>query len=291
MPCWEARETVWPVSEPPPPDSEDEAWTHVRACPSCRRWLRRDAEVSLATSRADPSAPAPASLRRRIERAIAEEAGAGREPASLERPPGRAVRPRRGGWIGEAELPASRPTIGVGAGRSSAAPPLLAGGRLAGALAALLVLAAVAFQARTAAAAGAGDFSDALARDFVRHTREEVRLSVADPEAISRFFAEHVGRALEPLRVPGAEIQGAMICWLEDRPTAMVMYRFAGHDVAHYRARVEGGSAPAEVRTLERDGVRLAEWRRNGRLHALVSDLEREELLRLARGRFGVGGG
>lgn len=262
---------MWPVSEPPASSVSDAAdrpdvgraaaWRHVRACHACRRWLRRDAEVSLATSRAEVSRPAPESLRRRIERAIDAETAAERRSAPRSPVRGEAVAPPLPRWP------------------------------VAAALAGVLTLAAVAGEPGREGGPGPEGFSGTLARDFVRHAREEVRLSVADPEAISRFFGEHVGRTVEPVRVPGAEIRGAMICWLEERPTAMVMYRIGGHAVAHYRARLRASGGSEGVRSLERAGVHLAEWTRNGDLHALVSDLDREKLVRLAQGRFGGPGG
>lgn len=259
--CWRVRRELWPLqvgggggTGPDPVGGDDgSARAHLRGCEACRRWFRRDRRVGERIRGAGLAGRAPDALRLDLERRLSGtgEGGRGRSPGA----PGR-------GWR-----------------------------RLAAAAVLVLAVAAGLVEQRSAAAATAGGLPDAMAADYVQRVEEELRLSVTDPAAIRSFFAEHYGMPLDPRIRPRAEIEGAMICWLRKRATAMVMYRIGGVSVAHYRARLEEGEDPSagSLRTEGRAGVRLARWTSGGELHAVVADLPARDLSRLARARFGAG--
>jgi len=287
--CWRVRARLWPrdalAGNGPfdigPADSgpgdraddEDAARAHLGDCAECREWFRRDRVLGRRIRGAGLEARAPESLRARLD-AILEEDRAAR-PAPVAGVPGtRGARVDRG---------LERPGVGgswVAGWRGMAAAAVL-----------VLTLAAGIAEQRASAASPAGALTAAMATDYVQRVEDEVRLSVTDPEAIRRFFAEHYGTPLDPRVDPGAEIQGAMICWLRKRATAMVMYRIEGVPVAHYRTRLAEGEGERPLRTESRAGIPLARWTSAGELHALVGGLPSGQLSRLARERFGAGGG
>lgn len=285
--CWRVRARLWPgdartgtgpsavgpddAGPGDRPGGDDAARRHLRGCPECREWFRRDRVLGRRVRGAGLEVRAPESLRSRIEAALEEERAD---------PPARAF-----------ELPgAAGAAEDRGQERAGVAGSRVGGWRgMAAAAVLVLALAAGIAEQRASAASPAGALTAAMATDYVQRVEDEVRLSVTDPEAIRRFFAEHYGTPLDPRVDAGAEIQGAMICWLRKRATAMVMYRIEGIPVAHYRTRLaEGEEGP--LRTESRAGIPLARWTSDGELHALVGELPSGELRRLARERFGAGG-
>lgn len=271
MDCWNAREILWPLVTPSGREEAErtEAREHLRACAECRQWFRRDERVGHAVRRAGWTGSAPEALRRSIGAALAagsdaagDVATGGGAPTGADAGPSR--RFRSGAWKGALVRAAAVLLIAVTAVVSEVGP----------------------------GPADPGTLTRLFVEDFNRHAFEEVhpRLQVTDPGAIRSFFGDELGRAVTPVALPGAEIFGAMICYLQGRPAAMVMYRVDGHLVAHYRmwvgdAREEWSAEDADgLRTERRGEVELAGWVRDGAVHALVSDLPRDRLRRIAAG-------
>lgn len=262
--CEEARRLVWPPELPREHTDRVEAATrHVRACADCRAFFARDRAVAEAIRSRASAVSAPRALRERVYDALARERALRAESTPT---------PSRG-------LAGGRAGRWLRGGRRLAAAGLVAAGLVVGA----------------ALVAGRSGPVDAYARDFASRAVAEDAIWTADPVAVSRFFMKEMGIGVRPVSPAGAELSRAMICLIEGERAAMVEYEWRGRTVAHYRLPLDraagaGGygrpAPPVEPRASRERGLTVVSWRDDHFEHAVVSDLEADDLLALVRSDF-----
>lgn len=263
--CEDARRLIWPPELPREhTDWVEAARRHVRACPDCRAFFARDRAVAQAIRNRAAAVSAPRALRERVYDALARERALRAESAA--------------------------PSPAEGARRDRAARWLRGGRQLAAAgLVAAILLGGLAL------VTGRSGAVDAYARDFASRAVAEDAISTRDPVAVSRFFMKEMGIGVRAVSPAGAELSRAMICLIEGERAAMVEYEWRGHTVAHYRLPLDPatgaggtrGPAPrAEPRASRERGLTVVSWRDADFEHAVVSDLEADELLTLVRTGF-----
>lgn len=135
---------------------------------------------------------------------------------------------------------------------------------------------------------GSSRDGSAFARDFLSRAVQQRSVEGADPAAVSAFFVQEFGQAIEPRRIADVPLVRAMICLIDGRRAAMVEYVADGHTVAHYRIPLEGGGGRrvSGVRTEFDHGIHAVRWSDARFEHALVSDLPPRRLETLAREGF-----
>ena len=83
------------------------------------------------------------------------------------------------------------------------------------------------------------------------------------------------------LNLPGTQLLGGRVDYLDGRPVAALVYRHAGHLVDSYVWPSAQGDAPTA--TSSQRGFHVAHWSRNGMVHWVVSDLNAQEFSALVR--------
>jgi len=81
--------------------------------------------------------------------------------------------------------------------------------------------------------------------------------------------------------LPGTQLLGGRVDYLDGRPVAALVYRHAGHLVDSYVWPSAQGDAPTA--TASQRGFHVAHWSRNGMVHWVVSDLNPKEFADLVR--------
>lgn len=294
MECRTAQRILWPLEgASTETEREEKARRHLADCRRCQAFFRRDRAVGELVREYGLAATAPEHLEARVRAALRSDRGRSPPPRrSPRRDP--AHRRTRAGARTPAPEPPERKADEAGPAAAPPSTPPLAG-RRAGLLAAASVAAAV-FLGVLSPWGDAGLPSQVLATDYARHAFDEEMLLNQDPTAVRRFFQSQLGIAVRPGRLTGADLKGGMICWLRKQPVAMVMYELGGHPVAHYISRKErepGASAVPEAspRSTRQGRVRLVRWEDSAHAHALVSDLPRRTVERLARQSFSLDDG
>ncbi len=83
------------------------------------------------------------------------------------------------------------------------------------------------------------------------------------------------------LNLPGTQLLGGRVDYLDGRPVAALVYRHAGHLVDSFVWPAAQGEA--RVAMSSQRGFHLAHWTRNGMVHWVVSDLNPREFSDLVR--------
>jgi len=113
-----------------------------------------------------------------------------------------------------------------------------------------------------------------------------------DAAAVSRWFAGRVDFAVDPMKLPGAELLGGRLCTLADRRAALWLYQSGDRRVSLFQMAAQGLPLGSFRRMTvsgrlylcsHRKGVSVLAWTSRDVLYALVSDLPEDDLLRLAR--------
>jgi anti-sigma factor RsiW len=86
---------------------------------------------------------------------------------------------------------------------------------------------------------------------------------------------------VQPVEVPGAELVGARVDYLQQRAVAALIYRQREHVVTSFVWPTRSGDSRIELASLQ--GFNLAHWSQAGMTHWVVSDLNRNELEVLAQ--------
>jgi len=183
--------------------------------------------------------------------------------------------------------------------RASAPPPARRRSRLAAAAAAVLLLAggaAAGWFARPLldpAALSAPRFV-AEAQDAHRIFAVEVRHPVEVPASEEDHLVAWLSKRLDfPLRAPDLggfsfELVGGRLLPAAGGPAAQLMYQDAGGRRLTLYTRSTPEATPSAFRFEEHGGLRAFYWRDRGMAFALVGELPRDELLRLARATYGA---
>lgn len=266
--CGRARRVLWPGEGPraTTPEVED-AQRHLAGCGSCRRFFARMRETTDVLRRHAPRPEAPTAVRERIFRAVARERTRGGGPGPVGGPDR--------GW-------AAGPDGPEGAGDA----PARWRRWLAAALAAVLLVAGTWTMREWDGSTGTGEALGAFVEDHLRalHPGE---IESSDPGKVRRWLAERVAFAVSVPRLPGAEIEGGRLCFLEGRTGTVIRYRVAGKPVSYYVMPADGSASARSqadaFRSEARSGYHVVAWRHEGLVHALVGDLPRDRLSELAR--------
>lgn len=255
MDCIRAREALWPPERPRLAEETCvAARRHVDGCSACRDYLRQD-RLLLEYYQRLREVAAPRRLRERVFEVLARErAGAGSR------------------W--------ARPRAALHGLRRDAL----------GWAAAVVVVAAAAGVSLVAIRGGgtAADDGTMFVEDYLRRAVREEHIQTSDPREVARFLTRELGLMLEPLRMPGLDLTGAEVCFLEGRRGAVVLYKKGGRVISHYVVPRAGGAATADPPRPVEARVRstmptVVTWAAEGLEHALVGDVPSSELMVMAR--------
>lgn len=128
-----------------------------------------------------------------------------------------------------------------------------------------------------------------LAQPFVDELLREIpEGGVAEPDAgnLARWFAERLGHAVPVLEIPGAELVGGRIAYIDGVRSAALHYRSWGVPLIYFV--VPGTSlmgreiSEEEMITLSSRGFEVVVWREPGAVHAVAAPVGRSELTAIA---------
>lgn len=258
MQCSEVRQILWPADSLRLGDEKvEEALRHAESCAHCYAFLERDRQLAQLIREGVPRVQASRELRERLFTALARER-AGTPPR------------RRQPFLGRRSL----------------------------ALAAMLLVAAamggIAYRISNSGAQSGP--AETFAQDYLRRVVEQESMYGTDTE-ISSFFARELGVAMRPPEIPGFEVQRALVCLLNGRRGGVIEYKGEDQHLSFYMVP-DGGSAITEPVDMEigwvtdgadisvapsgASGLSVATWHDGGHQHALIGNVEAEELRDLA---------
>ncbi len=248
MRCGSARRCLWP--EPGPravTPALRAAQTHLGTCGACQQFLDDMRHMAEHLRALAPSPPAPAAVRERVARTLAQaRVSEALPPAPVQR--------RR--WWSVA--------VAVGA----------------------LGLGLMGWWTHDTPSDPARQSPlRAVAEDHIRSLHEE-QLLTADPATVARWMGQRVAFAVHVPAMPGTTLVGGRLCLLGGQRGMVLWYRVDGHLLSYYvmpgaRHTV---SDPAEgvFRHGAEAGYRVVAWWADGLFHALVGNLPDARLRGLA---------
>lgn len=255
MDCAEVRRVLWPADALRVSDEQvARALEHAQGCAKCTRFLEEDRQLAELIRENVPRLRAPRELRERLFTTLARE----RAGAALIREQIR--RPRR----------------------VVAAAMLVLGGLSVGTLGHWLM------EHRQAISPAA-----AFAEDYLRRVVEQETLQSANRAEIGAFFARELGVSMPPPEVPGFQIRRAVICMMGGVRGGVVEYSSPSNQLSYYLVPTADGklTAPSglDVQLVEgtlglpaslatQRGLSVATWRDGEHHHAVVGNLDPEEL-------------
>ncbi len=131
--------------------------------------------------------------------------------------------------------------------------------------------------------------AERLAQPFVDEVLREMpqgMVAQADSRILARWFAERLGHAVPVLDIPGAELVGGRIAYIEGVRSAALHYRAWGMPLIYFV--VPGTSllgreiSEDELVILSSRGFEVVVWREPEALHAVAASLQRSELMAIA---------
>ncbi|TAM94109.1 MAG: hypothetical protein EPN40_12245 [Rhodanobacteraceae bacterium] len=133
---------------------------------------------------------------------------------------------------------------------------------------------------------GSVDPGSLVAEDHWREVHQQ-SVQSSDPAEIRRWLQQRLALPVRVILIPGATLEGARLCLLRGRLGAVIRYRVSGAPVSYYvMPAIEGNAGEARDRNAIQQeaaqGYNVVLWYERGLLHALVGDLPRTQLLRLA---------
>src|SRR6266851_548738 len=187
MPCGSARRCLWPESGPWAVTPElRAAQAHLLACRACQQFLRDMRYMAEQLRALAPSPPAPAAVRARVARTLAQA----RVPDALPSTP-----PRRRRWWGVAVAVCA---LGLGVGGWWA-------------------------HHRPSESSGQSSLR-AVAEDHIRALHED-RILTSDPATVARWMGQRVAFAIHVPVLPGAILTGGRLCLLHEQRGMVLWYR------------------------------------------------------------------
>lgn len=131
--------------------------------------------------------------------------------------------------------------------------------------------------------------AERLAQPFVEEVLREMPEGIvaeADPRNLARWFAERLGHAVPVLEIPGAELVGGRVAYIDGVRSAALHYRSWGMPLIYFvvpGTSLMGREIPEdEVMTLSSRGFEVVVWREPGAVHAVAAPLGRSELMAIA---------
>lgn len=247
MQCEDVRATLWPEPGPRPATQEfTEAFRHYEVCEACQRFFAAQRALSARLARLQQTT-APASLRQRVQHAVASEADA--------HIPTR----RRVGWfVGAGALVAAAATVIVTV-RAPIIPERVASPLVE--------------QAARALPPGPS-------------ASDQRAITTSDPRELRQWFATRIPYSVDIPQIDDAVLLGGRVADLEGLPTAAVEYLFHDQPVTYF-ALSSGSVMGTDVdwdRIVARsaDGYELAVWQEAGLARAVVAAMPRRDLMRFA---------
>lgn len=245
-PCGRTRRLLWPEADPSASATEiARARAHAAECGSCRRFMDEMQSLAQGLRALGSDETAPPEVRQRVHARLADA---------------RAAR---------------RPRI---AGRRRAALWLAT---------AVASVAGLAFWfARVGVETSGTRVIGAVVEDHLR-TLHQQAIESSEPAVVERWVAEHVPLAVRVPKLPEALLEGARVCHLNGARGAVIRYRVDDKPVSYYimpeSPGVRDQSGDTSFRAEAQAGYTVIAWRSDGLLHALVGDLPRARLARLAQ--------
>lgn len=156
------------------------------------------------------------------------------------------------------------------------------------ALAAAILLLAVSglWQLPRGSAPSSSDVASAVGEDHWRELHHE-HIDSTDPAAVQRWLSARLPIPAQVMALQGGALQGARLCFLRGRLGAVLRYRVGASSVSYYvmPADTRGDDVNRERTALQKEvaqGYNVVLWHERGLLHALVGDLPRSHLVKLA---------
>ena len=120
---------------------------------------------------------------------------------------------------------------------------------------------------------------------YTREVRHPVEVRASEEEHLVRWLTKRIGGQIKAPRLSdeGFNLVGGRLLPDGGRPAAQLMYETTGGRRLTLYVRKEYGQADTAFRVADDRGVRVFYWVDQQLAYALVSDMPREQLLRLAR--------
>lgn len=263
MKCIKAREVIYMSSESEPFSAEIiEVKEHLKNCPSCAEFFKEEEILKNIIHEKAPRERAPQSLKQLVL-AITEK-----ERVFLTRSAGTSSSTRLSGMISKLSF-ALLFLIFV---TSS------------------LILYNVSFQERN------DSLSSILIEDHMKNIPGHVQILSSDPAAVEQWFSGKVDFVVNVPRLQGARFIGGRLCQIEGRRVALLFYEKNGKPLSLFV--MDGSLADLnwkDKNVIETDGnfseisnekgCNIIFWREKGIVFALVSDIEKQEILKIIPGK------
>jgi hypothetical protein len=244
MSCGRARRLLWPGAGPREATAEMvAAREHASECEACQEFLQDMQRVSDRIGRLAPRSTAPADVRDRLFKTIAQA-------RTATAPLARAARLRQ----------------------------MMVAGVTALLVAAIGWLGYVALQTD----AGATDPIGSIVEDRLR-SQQGAGLASSDSLQVAQWLAERLPFAVQVPIFPEASLMGDRVLVNNRRTGAVVEYVVQGLLLTYYVLPGAAMGDPRQIQIASRAGYRVASWHDAGLTHALVATLPGSRLLEYAR--------
>jgi anti-sigma factor RsiW len=245
MHCGQARRLLWPDGGPRDATADIvAAREHAAGCEACQSFLADMRRIAERISREAPRPSAPAELRDRLFKAVAQARTVSGAPA-------RATRLRQ---------------------------MLVAG------VAALLVigLSLLGYLTVRDGSPESDDVLGSIMEDRLR-SQQGAGLASSDSLQVAQWLAERLPFAVQVPIFPEARLTGARLLVDNRQAGAVMEYRVHGSTLIYYVLPGGSGAYPREIQLTSRDGYRVVSWNDAGLTHALVATLPSPKLIEFAR--------
>lgn len=118
-----------------------------------------------------------------------------------------------------------------------------------------------------------------LVEDHQQNLPGRFMLTSSSPEEIERWFEGKLDFSYHAKVPQGMELLGARLCRVEDARAALVFYRCRSHTISWFTFP----ETPATLKLVRKPatfarGYNLMLWRKDGLVHAVISDMDSNEL-------------
>jgi len=263
MKCIKAREVIYMSSESEPFSAEIiEAKEHLKNCPSCAEFFKEEEILKNIIYERTPRERAPQSLRQLVL-GITEK-----ERIFLTRSAKTPGYTRLSGMISKLSL-----TLLFLIFVTSS-----------------LILYNVSFQERN------DSLTSILVEDHKNNIPGDVQILSSDPETVKEWFSGKVGFVVNVPKLQGAIFIGGRLCQIEGRRVALLFYEKNGKPLSLFvmdgsladlnwkdKNVIDTDGNSSEV--TNKKGCNIVFWREEGIVFALVSDIEKQEILKIIPGK------
>lgn len=243
--CGRTRRMLWPDTGPREATAEVvAAREHAAGCEACTRFLDDMRRIAERIRRDAPRPTAPAEVRDRLFKAIAQ----------------------------------ARMAHGASAPATRLRRRLIPG--VAAAL--LMVLGWLGYLAVRGGSSDSNDALGSIVEDRLR-SQKGAGLASSDSLQVTQWLAERLPFAVQVPIFPEGRLTGARLLVDSRQAGAVVEYLVLGRVLTYYVLPGGGVGFPRQIQLASRDGYRVASWNDAGLTHALVATLPGPKLIELAR--------